>query len=343
LANIKDVAREAGVSVATVSRVFNDSGLVSEQTRRNVRTVAERLNYWPNGVARSLITNRTHTLGVLLPDLHGEFFSEIIRGIDLSARRAGLHLLLSSSHSDSDEVLAVVRSMRGRIEGLIVMAPDVDAHSVLQSGAAHFPLVLVDPAMGAQGCDTISIANYEGASAMVQHLIRLGHRRIATISGPSRNVDARQRLEGYRAALRNAGVDLAPELEVAGDFSEQSGYAAAAALLAIQPRPTAVFVANDYMAVGLLSALHAAGVRVPGDMAVAGFDDIALARYVNPPLTTVNVDAFHLGERAFQLMADLLARRGQSAERVHEVIEARLVVRSSCGAGGPHPMATGER
>src|SRR5689334_12160022 len=111
VANIKDVAREAGVSVATVSRVFNDSGLVSEDTRRNVRAVAERLNYWPNGVARSLIMNRTHAIGVLLPDLHGEFFSEVLRGIDLAARREGLHLLISSSHSDSNEVLAALRAM----------------------------------------------------------------------------------------------------------------------------------------------------------------------------------------------------------------------------------------
>src|SRR5205814_5288521 len=124
LANIKDVAREAGVSVATVSRVFNNSDLVNQDTRLHVRSVAERLNYWPNGVARSLITNRTHAIGVLLPDLHGEFFSEVIRGIDLTARREGLHVLVSSSHSDTKELVTALRAMRGRIDGMIVMAPD---------------------------------------------------------------------------------------------------------------------------------------------------------------------------------------------------------------------------
>src|SRR5205085_1128381 len=123
MATIKDVAREAGVSVATVSRVFNNRELVSEDTRREVTRVAERLNYWPNGVARSLITSRTHAIGVLLPDLHGEFFSEIIRGVDLAARREGLHLLVSSSHADAEEMVSALRSMRGRIDGLIVMAP----------------------------------------------------------------------------------------------------------------------------------------------------------------------------------------------------------------------------
>lgn len=333
MANIKDVAREAGVSVATVSRVFNDSGLVSAETRRNVRAVAERLNYWPNGVARSLIMNRTHAVGVLLPDLHGEFFSEVLRGIDLAARREGLHLLISSSHSDDQELLAALRSMRGRIDGLIVMAPDVDVREALRTGGSAFPLVLVDPGSPGQGWDTITIANSEGAHAMTRHLLGLGHRRIATITGPARNVDAQQRREGFHAALREAGVTAIPELEIAGDFTERSGYEAAAPLLALSPRPDAVFVANDYMAVGLMSALGEAGVHVPDDLAVGGFDDIALARYLRPPLTTVHVEAYQLGERAVQRVADVLAGRvDRAAGHTHEVIEARLVVRASCGA-----------
>jgi LacI family transcriptional regulator len=332
MANIKDVAREAGVSVATVSRVFNDSGLVSADTRRHVREVAERLNYWPNGVARSLIMNRTHAIGVLLPDLHGEFFSEVLRGIDLAARREGLHLLISSSHSDQGELVAALRSMRGRIDGLIVMAPDVDVREALRTGVVDFPMVLVDPGTPAQAWDTVTIANCEGALAMTRHLIGLGYRSIATITGPARNVDSQQRLEGWRAALREAGRVPEPSLEIAGDFTEQSGYAAATPLLALRPRPDAVFVANDYMAVGLMSALGEAGVRVPEDLAVAGFDDIALARYLRPPLTTVHVEAFQLGERAVQRVADLLAGRTERGARSHQVIETRVVVRASCGA-----------
>lgn len=332
MANIKDVAREAGVSVATVSRVFNDSGLVSEDTRRTVREVAERLNYWPNGVARSLITNRTHAVGVLLPDLHGEFFSEVIRGIDLTARRVGLHLLVSSSHSDHGELIAALRSMRGRIDGLIVMAPDVDAHDALRSVAGHFPLVVLDPGSGSQDFHTISIANAQGAHAITTHLISLGHRRIATITGPERNTDARERLEGYRLALRDAGVMPEPGLEIAGDFTEHSGYGAAARLLAMDPRPTAVFAGNDNMAIGLMSALSDAGIRVPTDLAVSGFDDIALARYVSPPLTTVHVDAFHLGERSVEMLSGILGTSDSRPMPSHELLRTRLVVRGSCGA-----------
>src|SRR6266705_1461588 len=180
MANIKDVARAAGVSVATVSRVFNDSSVVREATRDRVRSVAARLNFWPNGVARSLITSCAHAIGVLLPDLFGEFFSEVIRGIDSGARKKGLHLLLSSSHSDTEELIAALRTMRGRIDGVIVMAPDDDAPGAILASGVDFPVVLIDPGLGTQGCDTISIANFDGARTMVRHLQSLGHTRIAT-------------------------------------------------------------------------------------------------------------------------------------------------------------------
>src|SRR5262245_53733940 len=180
MATIKDVAREAGVSVATVSRVFNDSAVVSEPTRNAVRVVAERLNYWPNGAARSLITNRTQAIGVLLPDLFGEFYSEILRGMDATARKSGLHLLVSSSHADADELIAALRTTRGRIDALIVMAPDVDARPALRATAGDLPLVVIDPGPGLEGCECVTIANREGAREVVQHLLALGHRRIAT-------------------------------------------------------------------------------------------------------------------------------------------------------------------
>ena len=330
MATIKDVAREAAVSVATVSRVFNESGLVSEETRRHVRAVAERLRYWPNGVARSLITSRTHALGVLLPDLYGEFFSEVIRGLDLTARERGLHLLLSSSHSDPEGLVAALRSMRGRVDGMILMAPEIDAVSCLEQSASSMPIVLLDPGIRTENFDTISIGNAEGACAVVRHLIGLGHRRIATVTGPQKNIDARQRLEGYRAALAEAGIAPDPALEIPGDFTEPSGYDAVARLLRLDARPTAVFAANDYMAVGVIGALSDAGMRVPEDVAVAGFDDIALARYLNPALTTVHVAAFRLGERAVQI---LVGRDERSvAAPARETLEATLIVRASCGS-----------
>jgi LacI family transcriptional regulator len=332
VATIKDVAREAGVSIATVSRVFNDNRLVSAGTRRQVRKVATRLNYWPNGVARSLITSRTNTLGLLLPELHGEFFSSVIRGIDLAGRRAGLHLLVSSSHADMRELIGALRAMRGRIDGLVVMAPDLDTPAAIRVSAGSIPIVLLDPGRGVRGYDTISIANFEGAYAVVRHLAGLGHRRIATVTGPGRNVDARERLRGYRAALRDG--DLAPGSEIRGGFTEPSGYAAVGEVLRLRPRPTAVFVGNDYMAVGVMRALHDAGIAVPEDVAVAGFDDIEMSRFLDPPLTTVRVDTVHLGERAVSLLirAGAATAAGENDRHHHEVLPTSVVVRRSCGS-----------
>jgi LacI family transcriptional regulator len=333
MATIKDVARLAGVSVATVSRVLNGSAVVSAPRRGRVQKAAARLNYSPNVAARSLITNQTHTIGVLLPDLFGEFFSEVIRGIDHAAREAQLHLLLSSSHADSEELIAALRAMRGRIDGLIVMAPDIAAPMALERASVDYPLVMIDPGLGARSCDSISISNHEGAYLLVKHLLELGHRRVAMITGPPRNLDAEQRLAGYRRALKEHGGERDPELEVAGDFGEPSGYEAAMRLLALQRKPTAVFAANDYMAIGALGALSDAGVRVPQDMALGGFDDIAMSRYLNPPLTTVRVDAYGLGRRAAEWL--ITHRDGDDSRTpLREVMPTTLVVRGSCGAGG---------
>src|SRR5688572_11155129 len=245
MATIRDVAHASKVSVATVSRVFNDHPRVSEITRQRVVAAANRLGYWPNGTARSLILSRTHALGVLLPDLHGEFFSEVIRGIDLAARRRRLHLVVSSFSPSAEDLTSALRTVRGRTDGLIVMTPDVDAAAALQRGAGAIPTVLLNPEEQVPGCDSLSISNHDGAYAMVRHLVSLGHRRIATVSGPSSNIDARQRLEGYRAALCDEKLAPSPELERVGQFTESSGYDAVSSLLKLRPRPTALFVAND--------------------------------------------------------------------------------------------------
>ena len=336
MAPIRDVARIAGVSVATVSRVLNNHARVRTETRSRVTAAASELDYTPNEVARSLITSRTHAFGVLLPDLYGEFFSEVLRGIDLRARRDGFHLLVSSSHANGDDLVEALRSMRGRIDGLIVMAPDVDTSALFRAAGDGLPLVLLDPGMRVPVADTISIDNAAGAEAAVRHLAGLGHWRIGTITGPSGNADARQRLDGYRRALVDCGLARDPAIEIEGDFTEPSGFAAAEQLLELDGRrPTAIFAANDYMAIGAMSALAEAGLAVPKDVAIVGFDDIAMARYLNPPLTTVNVDPLDLGARAVDRLVGI--KNGATTRRRHEVTPATLVVRRSCGStnGGP--------
>lgn len=328
MSTIRDVARAAGVSIATVSRVFNGSGRVSEATQRVVEAAAVKLDYWPNAAARSLIGARAHTLGVLLPDLYGEFFSDVIRGLDHAAAGAQHQILVASSHANADEFLSAARSMRGRVDGLIAMASDHHSAAAIARITRYFTVVLLDPRTVVEGCSAVSIANRDGAFTMVEHLLRLGHRRIAIIKGPAGTGDAEQRLRGYRMALRNAGIQPRPSWEYDGDFSESSGYRAALEMLRRTPRPSALFAANDYMAIGAMSALRDAGIEVPQQLAVTGFDDIPISEYLSPPLTTVRVDAHELGARAVELWMQLRS----DGEPQHHVLPTQLVVRRSCGA-----------
>jgi LacI family transcriptional regulator len=327
VATIHDVAARAGVSVATVSRVLNGKQLVREETSRQVLDAASSLRYVPNVAARSLSIRSSQTVGILLPDVHGEFFSEVIRGIDVAARSAGYHILVSGWHSDHVEMLEMIDAMRGRVDGLMVMAPDV--HALNEQLAADLPLVLLNSADGAH--DAITIDNYGGARAMMRHLADLGHVRIAFIKGPLHNSDARERLRGYRQAMRSLRAGSTRTLEIAGDFSEESGSEAARQIVAFDPRPTAIFAANDSMAIGALLALAGAGVDVPGDMAVVGFDDIPISHYVTPALTTVRVDIADLGRHGFNLLLDAIARPSRHVAR-RECVATSLVVRKSCGA-----------
>ena len=331
MATIKDVAREANVSVATVSRVFNESGPVSDETRQRIKDVAERLHYFPHGGARSLITSRTSTFGVLLPDLYGEFFSEVIRGMDQTAQRSGYHLLVSSSHDDKQEIEAALRAMRGRVDGLVAMSPHLDAPSLIANAPSTLPVVLLNCAVTDDTYDALTIENRRGAQAMVRHLLGLGHRRLAIITGADGNYDAAERLWGYRREMRDAGIDVPNEWEIAGDFTEASGYRAVGALLALDPRPTALFAANDSMAIGAMSALREAGLRIPDDIAVAGFDDIPMARYMSPPLTSVHVAIAELGARAVDTLLHAVDNKNEHTRR-HLRLPTSLVIRQSCGA-----------
>ena len=320
---IHDVAARAGVSVATVSRVLNRKDLVREDTTREVLAAAKSLRYVPNIAARSLSIRRTNTIGIVLPDVHGEFFSEVIRGIDVDARGEGYHILVSGSHSDSNEMLAVIEAMRGRVDGLIVMAPDIPAPALREQLAIDMPLVLLNAAD--EEHDGITIDNYGGARSMMQHLASLGHQQIAFVKGPASNADARERLRGYRHAMRAISNSVICELD--GDFTEKSGHDAGLKAATMDPRPTAIFAANDSMAVGVLSAMAERGIAVPDQMSVVGFDDIPIAHYVAPPLTTIRVDIAEVGRRSFALICDSI--RDNSRPKRQECIDTTLVERKS--------------
>jgi LacI family transcriptional regulator len=331
---INDVAREARVSVASVSRVVNGHANVLPETRQRIIDVIDRLRYVPHTAARSLITRRTHMIGALLPDLHGEFFSELIRGIDGAAREHGLHVLLSSSHGDAAEMAAAVRAMHGRVEGLVVLAPQLDTAALRELPAA-VPAVFMNSRVPGR-TPSLAIDSYGGARTMVRHLIGCGHRAIAHITGPINNFDAHERERGYRDELAASQPSARPQI-VRGDFTETSGYEAGRALAAQAARPDAVFASNDAMAIGCLAALAALGVAVPDEVAVTGFDGIPLAGFVRPALTTMRVPIVELGRGAVDRLAGLIAAPDARPDARHTAatLDPELVIRESCGANHP--------
>jgi len=333
VASIKDVARKAGVSIASVSRVMNGHGNVGVDTRERVMAAVRSLDYVPHSGARSLITQRTNVVGVLLPDLHGEFFSELIRGIDAVARLRRLQLLLSSTHGDAEELTLAIRTMRGRVDGLLVMSPHVDAALLDKNLPRALPVVLINSPLKDARRSTLTIDSYRGARAMVNHLIRCGHRRIAHVAGPELNFDAQERLRAYRDELASALPRAAPQV-LPGDFSEKSGYLAGQQLASQRDRPDAVFAANDVIALGCVAAFREAGLRVPGDIAVAGFDDIPLSSLVSPALTTVRVQIAELGRAALEQL--LLSMESPEQTRpVSRALLPEVVVRESCSTEKP--------
>ena|GEM_PF-12492 len=338
-ASIKDVARQANVSVATVSRALNGHQNVTEPVRLRVLAAANDLRYSPHHAARSLSSRCTQTIGVLLPDLSGEYFSELMRGIDQIARKQGLHLLVSSYHSAPREQAAALRAMRGRVDGVLWVSPYQDGAGELASllMSAH-RAVLINSAATDPALPSLTIDNRHAAADMVRHLAAGRRRRIAFIAGPPGNFDACGRLQGYRDALAEA-LPAAEPWVLQGDFSEASGHHVAQQLLAAPEWPDAVFAANDMMALGFMFACQQADVDIPGQIAVAGFDDIPLARYTNPTLTTMQVDIAGMGAQAMQMLLRRLAGDGDT-DLSARTITPRLVLRGSTKHASTHPKGS---
>jgi len=327
---IREVAKAAGVSIATVSRVLNDAARVTDDTRDRVRAVVDRMGYLPHGGTRGPTVRRTRTIGVLLPEVYGEFFSEFIRGIEETARAHGFLTLVTSARREGPEIAAAVRTMRGRVDGFLAVSPSVTARATLADVADRYPTILVGAGSDVGPFAALSVNNFQGAATMMKHLLALGHRQIAFLRGPAGQVDASERLHAVREVAN--WYDDCTLRELLGEFRMDTAYEAVSALLAEGVRPDAIFAANDTMAIGALAAIRDADLRVPDDIAVVGFDDTPVTGYLSPPLTTVRMPIHALGERAALRLIDTLRRGGTAAAAHHEVLPAELVIRSSCGA-----------
>ena len=320
---IRDVARAASVSVASVSRVLNGQDNVRAELRERIEAASAALGYVPHAGARSLSLARSGAIGVMLPDVFGEFFSEMIRGMDREASGRGLQLLLANAHADPLRAAEALRTMRGRVDGLVVMAPDIDPLDLKRHLPPSVPTVLVNCADNDLGHGEFRVDNRTAARTMVDHLIALGHRRIIHLSGPAGNIEASARTDGYLAAMTAADFD--PQI-IEGEFTEESGIHAAQMLLQDADAIDAVFAANDMMAIGLMTTFRRNGIKVPHDVAIAGYDDIPLARLVSPSLTTMRIDIAKVGARAIAQLADRIA--GMKVPAPEHVIP-RLIIRET--------------
>ena len=333
MATIRDVASRAGVSVTTVSHVVNTTRPVSAAVRARVDEAIRTLGYVPSAVARSLKSNTTRTLGMLIPNSSNPYFAEIVRAVEDRCFASGYALILCNTDDapKRQSVYLTVLAER-RIDGLIVVSTGDDDALVAQLHGLKMPTVLLDREIGDPGCDMVETAHREGALLAVRHLLALGHRRIACIAGPAHVIAGEQRVEGWREALAAAGVapSAIPPLR-RGGFTSQGGYEAMRAILDDEPdamrRPAAVFVCNDLMAIGALRAAHERAVRVPEDLSLVGFDDIELAAYTSPPLTTVAQPKERIGALAVDLLIERLSGRRHEARKV--MLQPELRVRAS--------------
>jgi len=334
---MRQVAERAGVSTALVSLVMRDAPNVSDYRRTLVLEAAEELGYRPNVLARNLASNRTRTVGVVLNDLHNPFFAETVDGIEAAADEAGYRILLGSARrSPRGEARTVETMLEMRVDGL-VLAGALMSVAEIERAAASAAVVVVGRTTRSRLVDAVNNDERVGARLAVEHLVALGHRAIAHVSGGA-GAGAAARRRGYEAAMRAHG--LTDEISVAaGDFSEEGGYAAAGSLLAAEPRPTAIFAANDQSAAGVLDRVDAAGMRAPGDVSIVGYDNTALAAMHHMSLTTVDQPRATLGRIAIQLLLDRLDN--VRTDPMHHVIAPSLVVRSS--SGPPPSHAAGAR
>jgi LacI family transcriptional regulator len=339
MATIKDVAARAGISYTTVSHVVNNSRPVSAHVRRKVESAIAELNYVPSAVARSLKARSTATIGLLVPNSVNPYFAELARGIEDCCERNGYCVILCNSDDDPQKQRNYLRVLlEKRVDGIVFASVGGDAALTDMLAAVRTPMVIVDRGLHEVTADLVCIDHEQGGYLATLHLLELGHRAIACISGPAHTHVAQLRMDGYHRALAEYGIQPAKGHVLHSDFTSPGGYRAAVQLLAGE-RPTAIFAANDMIGLGVLRAAAEQGIRVPEQLSVIGFDDIQLSRYVYPALTTVGQRIGELGESAAERLLARIAGAAGTAATQH-IIAPQIVVRESTAryAGIPHEL-----
>ncbi|WP_172195719.1 LacI family DNA-binding transcriptional regulator [Saccharibacillus qingshengii] len=332
---IKDVARKADVSPSTVSRVLSNHPRISAATARKVREIMEEMGYHPNLMAKSLVSKTTKSICVILPKPAEElflnlFFMELIRGIVAQAARSGYDVLISSGASEAEEVEAVARLVNGRrVDGAVLLYSRKDDPVVEFLKQREFPFVLVGRSERYPDILSVDTDNVQAAYDAARHLISLGHERIGFVGGPPNMVVSMDRMQGYRRALEEAGLPLREDWIVEGEFLQDSGYRAMSMLMSLPERPSGMLVVDDFVTFGVIRGLNELGYRIPQDLSIVSFNNLALAELSSPPISSVDIGSYHLGYTASQTLIRAVETPREEQTSVRHIIPHRLIVRES--------------
>lgn len=328
MATIREVAELAGVSISTVSHVINETRYVSPSVQARVLDAIEKLNYQHNRLASSLRNRKTHTIGVLLPNNANPFFAKILAGIEKACYASGYNFIMGNARDDPERELSYLGVLLSRqVDGVLLISTGAHEAALHLLAKRQIPVVMVDRT-GITPSDVIRTDNAMGGQLATQYLIGLGHRRISCITGPSFLTPSSERIIGYQQTMQQAGLPVRDDWIITGDFHQESGYQAVQQLLKLDELPTAIFACNDLMALGVLCALHEAGLSVPRDISLVGYDDIQMASYSVPRLTTIRQPSEELGQLAVERLVERLDN--PQAPFRQDVLPVHLIVRQSC-------------
>jgi LacI family transcriptional regulator len=325
---IKQVAEKAGVSTATISRVLTGRGYVSPERRQIVLEAVKELNYQPDRAARNLRRGASQIIGIVISDLQNPFFTSLIRGIEQTIEEDNFTLLLSNTDEDPRRENMQLRTLQAeRVSGIVIAPCRPESEMLRKLAAQHMPIVLIDRNLARPKLDTVTVRNQEAACEAVQHLVSIGHKRIAWISGPERVSTAAERQQGFLEGIQAAGLSIPEAYIQIGDFRQESGYQAMQRLLELPAPPSAVLVGNNLMTLGALQAIHEDCLSIPQDMAIIGFDDMPWAASLQPPLTVIAQPTFEMGVTAARLLLDRIVNPDLPTRNV--ILDTRLIVRAS--------------
>jgi LacI family transcriptional regulator len=341
MANMKDIARLAGVSLGTVSHVLNDSAGVREPMRQRVLKAVQAVGYQPSQLARALRRDKTNMIGMIIPDITNPFFPAVVRGAEDTAFSNGFRLILCNTDNDHSKELVHLNELRTYLPAGLIVIPSnfsdltAQAESYRQAGTG---VVCIDRLPRNWVGDSVTADNEAGAYIATRCLLQMGHTKLGVITGPLHLTNAKERLGGFKRAMRKAKLPLSPEYVQEASFDKSGGYSKALVLLRLVPRPTAIFAGNDLIALGVLLAIREAGLRCPEDVSIIGFDDLELAETTNPSLTSVSQSGYQLGTTAARILLDRL--KGDTSPAKHVVLQTSLRLRHS--VAGPPAVPQGE-